>query len=161
MNPTEQQIRLEVCQLIAEYVEAQNQGRWSAWLEFFSSDAYYEITTAEALSRGDTVRVLFLPTREAICDRIKAVEHVNYSPKRRIRRIVGVPSVTRAKEDRTLLAASAGIVTVTESAEPARIFVSGEWQFGLWRSEAGELRVYFARVVLDDAALPSYIAHPL
>lgn len=75
------QIRLQIDDLITDYVHAIDDNQLERWPEFFVADGKYKIISRENFDAGRPIGVLYCDTRGMMRDRINALRTANiYEP---------------------------------------------------------------------------------
>lgn len=150
---------LRAQQLLARYGMLLDQDQLEQWVELFTEDAQYKVSTRENEQLGLPVAMIWCDNRAMIADRVQSLRHVNEYNLHWARRVIGPPDVISA--DAAMLRVQAAYSLYQTDLEGAtRSFSVGRYDFTCRRTEAG-LRLSCALVIADTALVPTLLAAPI
>jgi anthranilate 1,2-dioxygenase small subunit/terephthalate 1,2-dioxygenase oxygenase component beta subunit len=83
-----------VADLNVRYADAIDADRLEAWPDFFADDCRYRITTAENVSTGLPLSLMYATSRAMLRDRVTALRQANVYEAQRYRHVLGTPLIT-------------------------------------------------------------------
>ena len=153
------ELRLDVEEFYARYVECLDGGRLQQWPEFFLESCVYRITTRRNLRLGPDQDLVALSTRVAMMDRIVAIgQSEDYEP-HMLRHFVSNFRIQAASESELRAQANFQILR-TFPERPTEYFVSGSYSDRIAIS-AGRLHFREKICVLDSDVPPDSMVYPL
>ena len=156
-------LRAEMQALYGDYAEALNDEVFEAWPDFFTEQAFYQITSRENHERRLPLALWRCESKGMLRDRVVAIRQTAYYGPRSIRRMVsGVRALGWGQgEKRGVLQASASYLAVeTLPDELTRVFNAGKYVDELVVENG---RLLFAKriCVYDTLLIPNSLIYPL
>jgi len=144
--------------LYARYGQLIGDQDWEAWLDLFTEDATYRVTTRDNELRSLPVGIMLCTSRAMLADRIDAGRHANIYRKHVNRHLVGLPSVSRV--DEAIAASCTFCVIQTEDAGVPFVFAAGQYRDHIV-ARGPVLRFSRKVVVLDNSRIMTSMPIPL
>ena len=151
-------LRLEVENLYADYVDCLDNGPLDRWPEFFTDECVYEIVTRENIERKLPLALMRCESRGMLIDRVVAVQRTSVFSPRTLRHVVS--SLRVRADDRAIRAAANFAVFETVIDEPTRVFVAGRYLDQLVRV-GDQLRFARKQCVLDSPLILGSLIYPI
>ncbi len=148
-----------IADLNTRYADAIDADRLEAWPDFFSADGVYRITTAENVSQGLPLSLMYATSRAMLRDRVTALREANIYEVQRYRHVIGTPLVT-AVEGGCLRARTSFITVRIMRTGDTVLFATGRYEDRIVDGPDGAL---FAEktVILDSRHIDTLLAIPL
>jgi anthranilate 1,2-dioxygenase small subunit len=147
-------------QLLDEYVERIDSGRFEEWLELFTEDASYQVLPRENLERNLPASLILCTSRNMLRDRIVSLRNANLYNPHYDRHLVSGVTVAPAEADGTWRLRANYAVYQTSHEGQSRLFSVGGYRDRLCRQN-GRLLFCEKLVIVDTFAVPSMLATPL
>jgi 3-phenylpropionate/cinnamic acid dioxygenase small subunit len=147
-TPVDQTMRLQIHDLIAEYVDVIDQDRLEEWPELFTEKCRYLITSAESYAEQLPHGVIYADSRGMLRDRVSALRKANIYEPHRYRHLVG-PIWIEAESEATARARSHFLVLRIMHTGDTMVFASG-----IYRDRIDVSRVpckFIERIVVTDS----------
>jgi 3-phenylpropionate/cinnamic acid dioxygenase small subunit len=130
----------KVQELQARYIQALDEDRLEEWPEFFTEQCRYLVTTAENLSQGLPLGMIYATSRAMLRDRVRSLREANVYEAQRCRHMIGPPIIATGE---------GGLVSAQTNFMLVRTMHTGEIQmFATGR--------YDDRIVLDGQDMPRF-----
>ena len=157
MSGTDFQLRAQVEELHARYVEALDSDQLERWPEFFTRNGRYRVTTAENEARGLPLAVLYAEGQPMLRDRIASLRHANIYEPQRYRHMVSSVLIEPLGQDGVRSTANFLVIRIMENGE-TMLFASGRY---LDRINLSEMRYEERVVICDSRRFDTLLAIPL
>ena len=153
------ELRLELEELYAGYVDCLDGGRYEEWPEFFTEDCLYRIVPRENEDNGLPLATVHCEGRGYLMDRVQAIRSTAVYAPRYIRRLI--TNIRVAGWNEGLLEARvryAAFETLRD--ELTRVFSVGEHRDRIAAVE-GKLLFREKLVIFDSELVPNSLIYPL
>jgi 3-phenylpropionate/cinnamic acid dioxygenase small subunit len=159
-----------VADLNARYADAIDTDRLEVWPDFFLDDGRYRVTTAENVTQGLPLSMIYATSRAMLRDRVTALREANIYEGQHYRHVLGTTLITAAP----ILAASGGgpdkegfrartsfIVARVMRTGETMLFATGCYEDLVVPDDAGAARFAEKTVILDSRQIDTLLAIPL
>ncbi|MDB5942595.1 MAG: anthranilate 1,2-dioxygenase [Ramlibacter sp.] len=146
-------------ELLADYAERIDEGRYDAWLELFAEEARYDVVPRENVEQGLPVSLILCSNKAQLRDRITALREANEYNLHYPRHLI---SSVRAKPgpDGSVEIGANYAVYQTNLEGQSRLFSVGRYQSRA-RLAGATLLLIEQRVIVDTFSVPTLLAAPL
>lgn len=152
-------LRFEVDELYAEYVECLDDGELERWPEFFTDECVYKIIPRENFERGLPLALMLCESKGMCQDRVEALRRASVYAPRALRHLVSNIRI-KAQEADGIRAQANYAVLQTLNDEPTQVFNVGKYLDRLVR-EAGRLKFKEKLCVFDSVVVPGSLVYPI
>lgn len=118
------ELRLRLADLYAAYDQALDEGAYESWPDLFAETCLYKITPRENYEAGLPIAMVYCESRAMLKDRVVALRETTLYAPRRVRRLMGAPSLTAIASDGMRLCQSVALFE-TMLNEPSTLFLCG------------------------------------
>lgn len=145
--------------LLRDYCNALDDGDVDSWSKFFLSDATYQITTRENVSKGYPLGIVLCEGRGMMDDRIKALKTANIFESHTYCHLTGAPDMAEQMEGRWAVRSNFAVYRTMYTGE-MELFATGKY---LDVVDTTEDRAHFAEriVVVDSRRIDTLLVYPL
>ncbi|HZR80771.1 MAG TPA: nuclear transport factor 2 family protein [Candidatus Binatia bacterium] len=150
----------ELVELYAEYGDCLDEGDLERWVDLFTEDASYRLTSRENHDLGLPLALVRCEGRAGLRDRAMAIGRTAVFRPRRMRHLIGAPRVVAGADDDTIASRATFAVFETIEGEETRVFLTGR-SFDRVVREGGRLRFRERVCVFDASLVPGSIVYPL
>ena len=151
----------EIDRFNARYAAALDEQRLNDWVDMFTDDAFYLVTSRENADRGLPVGLIYCEGRAMIQDRAFALDKTAMFAPRLLRHIVGNLDVLGESEDGAVRATANYIVVQVLLDRPeATLHQVGVYRDVFRRTEAG-LKLAERRCIYDNLLVPNALCLPV
>jgi 3-phenylpropionate/cinnamic acid dioxygenase small subunit len=151
--------QFKVQDLNARYVEAIDNDQLEAWPDFFCNECKYLITTADNVSQGLPIGLMYATSRAMLRDRIKALRQANVYEAQRYRHILSAPRVVGGEAGVLQARTSFLVVRIMHTGE-SMLFATGFYDDRV-KLESGQALFVEKTVILDSRQIDTLLAIPL
>lgn len=152
-------LRFEVEDLYAEYVECLDDGELERWPEFFTDECLYKIIPRENFERGLPLALILCESKGMCQDRIEALRRASVYAPRALRHLVSNIRIKAQEADGIRVQANYAVLqTLTD--EPTQVFNAGKYIDRLVRA-AGRLKFKEKLCVFDSVVVPGSLVYPI
>jgi anthranilate 1,2-dioxygenase small subunit len=151
--------RLELEELYTDYVHCLDGDELERWLDFFTEDCFYRITSAENYEAGMPLGLIHATSRNMLKDRVAALREANIYEPQRYRHLVSSIKVVEELGATVDLSANFLVVRTMQEGDMT-LFGAGRYidqvrhQDGLWK-------FHRKTVVLDSRQIDTLLAIPI
>ena len=148
-----------ISKLLHGYARAIDEEQYEAWPEFFTADAYYQITTRELLKDKMPIGILECRNQAMMKDRIFSMLNANIYAPHHYRHLLSAPQVLEESDGETRLYSSFGLIRIMAGGT-SEMFLSGYYADRIDTS-GPEYRFRERIVVLDSSRVDTLIVAPV
>jgi 3-phenylpropionate/cinnamic acid dioxygenase small subunit len=153
------ELKLQIQDLNARYVQAIDDNKLEAWPDFFTEHGRYRVTTAENFERGLPLAMIYATSRAMLRDRVRSLRDANVYEAQRYRHIVGAPLIVEGEGGAAQAQTSFIIARIMHTGETA-LFATGRYEDRIVL-DGGEARFAEKIVILDSRLIDTLLAIPL
>jgi 3-phenylpropionate/cinnamic acid dioxygenase small subunit len=153
------EIKLQVQDLNARYVQAIDDNKLEAWPDFFTEHGRYRVTTAENFERDLPLAMIYATSRAMLRDRVRSLRDANVYEAQRYRHIVGSPLIAPGEDGAVRAQTSFMVARIMHTGETA-LFATGHYQDRIVL-DGNEARFAEKIVILDSRLIDTLLAIPL
>jgi 3-phenylpropionate/cinnamic acid dioxygenase small subunit len=160
-------LRLEIEDLYAAYVECLDDGDLEQWPEFFTEECLYKIIPRDNFERGLPLALMLCESKGMLQDRVTAVRRTSVYAPRTVRhlvsniRIKSLEPSTPGTLERWCVGVHANyLVLETPHGEETRIFNAGRYVDLVVRDD-GKVRFKEKLCVFDSVLVPGSLIYPI
>lgn len=159
-TPRRQLLRLEVEDLIHEYVQCIDDNELERWPDFFTEDCVYKVIPRENADLGLPVAVIYCDSKAMLRDRIVALRKANIYAPHFYRHIV---SNTRVLDERAgaIQAQTNYLVLQTLLDGETRVYNAGKYVDEIVRDSRGVLRFKQRMCIFDTYRIQTLMVTPI
>jgi 3-phenylpropionate/cinnamic acid dioxygenase small subunit len=159
-----QDLRFEIENLYAAYVECLDDGALERWPEFFTEECLYKIIPRDNFERGLPLAVMLCESRGMLRDRVAAVRQTSVYAPRSLRHLVSSiriePVEPPGPEPSPIAVRANYLVLETPHGEETRVFNTGKYLDRVVR-EGGALKFKEKLCVFDSVLVPGSLIYPI
>lgn len=149
----------DVAAFLTRYADALDDGRVDDWVDFFTDDGIYQITTRENEASNYPVGIVYCEGRGMLRDRVKALKIANIYETHVYCHINGQPTIL--KEAGGCLTVRCNFVVYRTMYDGrAELFATGKYLDVIRRDGAG-LRFQERRAVVDSRRIDTLLVFPI
>ncbi|MCO6381280.1 aromatic-ring-hydroxylating dioxygenase subunit beta [Oceanicola sp. 502str15] len=154
--------RLDIEEFNAEYCAVLDDGDLEDWPEFFTEDAFYNITSRENFDHGRPVGLVYCESKAMLKDRALAISKTSMFGPRYLRHYMTNTRVTGIEADGTICAEVNYILIETLAELPeGRLHQAGRMIDRFRRQEDGSLLLSSRIAVYDTLLVPNALVLPV
>jgi len=153
------ELRFEIDDLYAEYVECLDDGDLERWPELFTNDCLYKIMPRENFERGLPLALMLCESKGMLQDRVEALRRASVHAPRALRHLVSNIRIREQDPDGIRVQANYAVLQ-TLNDEPTQVFNAGRYVDRLVR-DAGRLKFKEKLCVFDSIVVPGSLVYPL
>jgi 3-phenylpropionate/cinnamic acid dioxygenase small subunit len=153
------ELKLQVQDLNARYVQAIDDNKLEAWPDFFTEQGRYRVTTAENFERDLPLGMIYATSRAMLRDRVRSLRDANVYEAQRYRHIVGSPLIASGENGVVQAQTSFIVARIMHTGETA-LFATGRYQDRIVL-DGNEARFAEKIVILDSRLIDTLLAIPL
>jgi 3-phenylpropionate/cinnamic acid dioxygenase small subunit len=153
-------VQLQVQELLARYVQAIDNDLLESWPDFFTDQCRYLVTTAENVTQGLPLGMIYATSRAMLRDRVRSLREANVYEAQRYRHVIG-PSLIDAGEGNEVRARTNFIVVRTIHTGEMRVFACGHYDDRIILTGPQDASFVEKVVILDSRQVDTLLAIPL
>jgi len=153
------EVKLEIEQLLTDYVECLDEDRLEEWPEFFSEDGVYRVVSRENADRNLPLATLSCESKAMMLDRVTAIRNASVFSPRYLRHLVSGLRV-RGPEAGAYLAQASYVVFQTMEGGETAVFNAGRYVDKIVFAD-GQAKFKEKIVIYDGARIPGLLVIPL
>src|SRR6202023_4417358 len=119
-------LQLRVQNLNARYVETIDENKLELWLDLFTAEGCYRVTTAENFERGLPLALIYATSRAMLRDRVRSLRDANVYEAQRYRHLIG-PALIGGQEGGQVRAQTSFMVARIMHTGETTIFATGRY----------------------------------
>lgn len=146
-------------ELLADYAESLDAGRFDDWLELFAEDCRYDVVPRENVEQGLPVSLILCTSKAQMRDRIMALREANEYNLHYPRHLVSSIKASIAADDMVDIGANYAVFQTNMEGQ-SRLFSVGRYQARA-QIDNGKLLLREQRVIVDTYSVPTLLAMPL
>lgn len=146
-------------ELLADYAESLDAGRFDEWLQLFAEDCRYDVVPRENVEQGLPVSLILCTSKAQMRDRIMALREANEYNLHYPRHLVSSIKARAVADDMVEIGANYAVFQTNLEGQ-SRLFSVGRYQARA-RIENGRLLLREQRVIVDTYSVPTLLAMPL
>jgi anthranilate 1,2-dioxygenase small subunit len=156
---TDPSLRARIEDFLVDYAHMVDDARIEEWPDYFTEDAYYQITTRENVESGLPIGILTCQGRGMMKDRVKAIYEANIFEPHVYCHVLGRPRMH--EETPGLYRARSNFqITRTMQNGDRELFATGKY-LDIIACDGGAPKLQDRRVVLDSRRVDILIVYPL
>jgi anthranilate 1,2-dioxygenase small subunit len=152
-------LRVEVEDLYADYVECLDDRELERWPEFFTDDCLYKLIPRENFERGLPLALMLCESKGMCQDRVEALRRASVYAPRALRHLVSNIRIKAQTPDGIRVHANY-VVLQTLSDELTQVFNAGKYVDLIVR-DAGRLKFKEKLCVFDSVVVPGSLVYPV
>jgi len=152
-------LRVEVEDLYAEYVECLDDGELERWPELFTDACLYKIIPRENFERGLPLALMLCESKGMCQDRVAALRGASVYAPRALRHLVSNIHIKAQTADGIRVQANYAVLQ-TLNDEPTQVFNAGKY-IDLIVRDAGQLKFREKLCVFDSVMVPGSLVYPI
>jgi 3-phenylpropionate/cinnamic acid dioxygenase small subunit len=149
-----------IADLNTRYAEAIDADRLEDWPDFFLEDGRYRVTTAENVTQGLPLSMIYANSRAMLRDRVRALREANVYEGQRYRHVLGTPLLAGAGDGVILARTSFMVARIMRTGETV-LFATGCYQDRVILDGPDAPRFAEKTVILDSRQIDTLLALPL
>lgn len=154
------ELRYEVEELYAAYVECLDDGDLERWPDFFTDECLYQIIPRENWDRQLPLAVMLCESKGMLLDRVEALRRTSVYAPRSLRHLLSNIRV-KAIESGDIRVQASYAVLQTLSGEETKIFNAGKYVDRVVRGGAGRLLFREKLCIFDSVLVPGSLIYPI
>lgn len=152
-------LRGEVEELYANYVECLDDGELERWPDLFVDDCLYKIIPRENFDRGLPLAVMLCESKGMLRDRVAAIRRASVYAPRALRHLLSNLRIKGHEEGTTRVQANYAVLQTVQG-EETRVFNTGKYVDRLVRDD-GTLKFKEKLCVFDSVLVPGSLVYPI
>jgi anthranilate 1,2-dioxygenase small subunit len=153
------ELRFEIDDLYAEYVECLDDGDLEHWPELFMDDCLYKVIPRENFERGLPLALILCESKGMLQDRVEALRRASVYAPRALRHLVSNIRIQGQDTDGIRVQANYAVLQ-TRNDEATQVFNAGKYIDRLAR-DAGRLKFKERLCVFDSVLVPGSLVYPI
>lgn len=153
------ELKLQIQDLNARYVQAIDDNKLEAWPDFFTENGRYRVTTAENFERGLPLAMIYATSRAMLRDRVRSLRDANVYEAQRYRHVIGPPLIAPDVGGGLHTQTAFMVARIMHTGETT-LFATGRYQDHIVL-DGGEARFAEKVVILDSRLIDTLLAIPL
>jgi anthranilate 1,2-dioxygenase small subunit len=143
----------------SEYARCIDDDQLEAWLDLFTEDARYTITTADNYRQGLPAGMVYADSRAMLEDRVTALRKANIYERQTYRHLLGQPAIVGEDESGTHVETSFMVARIMRTGETT-LFATGKY-VDVYRIAGDMAKLVVRTVVCDSSRIDTLLAIPL
>ena len=152
-------LRFEVEDLYADYVECLDEGELERWPEFFTNECLYKVIPRDNFERGLPLALMLCESKGMCQDRIEALRRASVYAPRTLRHLVSNIHIKARGADGIRVQANYAVLQ-TLNDEPTHVFNAGKY-IDLVVRDAAQLKFKEKLCVFDSIMVPGSLVYPI
>ncbi len=164
MNPNtspidQHELRLQIEELFADYVDCVNEQEMERWPQFFTDDCLYKVISHENFEQNLPLGTIFCEGRAGLTDRVNSIKETAVYRDRILRHVVGPVRIVGTTNNEIDVRANFAVFETFPN-EHTRVFVVGRY-FDKLTFVEGQLKFHRKICVYDSALIPASLVYPI
>jgi len=152
-------LRFEVDELYAEYIECLDDGDLERWPELFTEECLYKVVPRENFERGLPLALILCESRGMLRDRVEALRRTSVYAPRTLRHLISNIRIKAQEPDGMRVQANYAVLQ-TLNDEPTQVFNAGKYVDRVVRV-AGRLKFKEKLCIFDSIVVPGSLVYPI
>ena len=152
-------LRFEVDELYAEYIECLDDGDLERWPDLFTEKCLYKVVPRENFERGLPLALILCESRGMLRDRVEALRRTSVYAPRTLRHLISNIRIKAQEPDGMRVQANYAVLQ-TLNDEPTQVFNAGKYVDRVVRV-AGRLKFKEKLCIFDSIVVPGSLVYPI
>jgi 3-phenylpropionate/cinnamic acid dioxygenase small subunit len=152
-------LRFEVDELYADYVECLDDGALERWPDLFTDECLYKVIPRENVERGLPLALILCESKGMLQDRVEALQRASVYAPRAMRHLISNIRIKAQEPDGIRVQANYAVLQ-TLNDEPTSVFNAGKYVDRVVR-DAGRLKFKEKLCIFDSIVVPGSLVYPI
>ena len=152
-------LRIEIEDLYADYVECLDDGELERWPEFFTNECLYKVIPRENFERGLPLALILCESKGMCHDRVEALRRASVYAPRALRHLVSNIRIKGQEAEGIRVHANYAVLQ-TLNDEPTQVFNTGKYIDHVVR-DGGRLKFKEKLCISDSVVVPGSLVYPV